>query len=972
MATPVITPREQAILTELRQFGAGQPINEPRVATSEAMSGTAVPQPQDRNQAILQELQQLGAVLPQSRNEAVLRELGHIARRNQDIISGTSFLEKTFDVLNTPQQFLFGLLTKEANEDLIQAGIRGTRENARFADVLERDFSANPDSWGTKIAGFAGDLLFDPLLFLPVGKVIKVGGKVIGGVGKFGFGAAEHVAPNLTARLYESAVKPLARAFSKTALRSDAEKELISLIDLELTKAQARANRILLQENEARQVATDIAKRLNLPEQDVFNEVARRVEVKTQSQLAFPFATEAESKRVMQSPQLDLFPGLKGEVGREFALIESQVKDAAADLASKLPAAEEREIAQQATSLKQRLENALVREQSFGLSTTRLEDATVDYLTHLTTPEAKKLIAELPEFRSLGREFDARHAFQLARQLDESHPTIRAVIEAGGSADIATLNRLWQEGKLFPDLGPQTSKLFVDDPYAVAAVRRIRGEKAIADAEILIKTAGNPNLALPKAAAPSNFRPLRLPSDARWDRLRGYLDRFAFDPDVAAHLEQTIQTTLLPEGLDKFLKGFDTVQNLWKQLTLHIFPSYHTRNFVGNVWNNWLAGLDNPKWYFDAAKVQLGTARELTLAGKTYSLDALRRMAEDFGISTGTFAEAETFRKSLPGMSRVYFEARDIPGLGKAVGAGQKLGQTIEENSRLALFLHELDNGKSATEAALTVKKYLFDYTNGLTRFEQSVMRRVMPFYTWTRFNLPLQVRALVDNPRPYLRLSEFVNTVRTKGIAGGKDFEERAAAYRGEDAAYLAEFIKQNAGIPVRTGPNGEPEFYLLSSWIPAADLDVLGSKGGMFDRLKDLLSPFIKTPIEQLSNRDLFKGRELEQYPGETQRFLNVEVRRRYAQLLRNVRLLAEADRVLKAWNEQDQLEPDQQSKLSALTRLLFGLKGYEARPEVEGRRLQQKQRERMRRLRGAIRNDLPDAAQILAEQLDEDGQE
>src|SRR6516225_9914383 len=42
-----------------------------------------------------------------------LKGVAELQRRDQDIISGSSFLEKVLDTLNAPQQALFGVLTQE-------------------------------------------------------------------------------------------------------------------------------------------------------------------------------------------------------------------------------------------------------------------------------------------------------------------------------------------------------------------------------------------------------------------------------------------------------------------------------------------------------------------------------------------------------------------------------------------------------------------------------------------------------------------------------------------------------------------------------------------------------------------------------------------------------------------------------------------------------------------------------------------
>jgi hypothetical protein len=160
-----------------------------------------------------------------------------------------------------------------------------------------------------------------------------------------------------------------------------------------------------------------------------------------------------------------------------------------------------------------------------------------------------------------------------------------------------------------------------------------------------------------------------------------------------------------------------------------------------------------------------------------------------------------------------------------------------------------------------------------------------------------------------------------------------------------------------------------LLGGWLPAADIEVLGRKDGVIDRLTGLLSPFIKTPIEQLTNKDLFFKRELEQFPGDTRRFLGTEVRGRNIQLLRNIRILSEADRTIRQFQDRDNLTEEQESALSAITRTIFGLKAFEAKPEVEARKRAAKRRKLLRQLRGTIRRELPQSERAVREQLEEE---
>ena len=455
------------------------------------------------------------------------RGRAQIAREEQPIISGASSLEKFLDVINTPQQALFGLLNQRPEEAFFQAAVRGTRENLRFQDVLERNRLASGPA--AEALGLAGDILFDPALLI-AGPAFRLAGKGIGLTARIGIGAGKRIlGPTISDKLFQSAIKPIARRFSKTAFASPVERDLLNLIDFEIGKAQNARRTILLEEGAAREIAVKLGGKAGLPAEEVLPEIARQIEaktgiqinlafpaggigvpqaqgvlvnilkdlrklesfqvlrslddkiieralrkqgikaptptqiaitkeiaridrqnsafgilpkvqrrikIKTDAQLAFPFGSLDESKKL--GDKVPLF--VSGSVSKEFSTIDDVLKASAAEkqLASVSPEVQ-RGIGLEVTHAKQRLENILAREKSFGLKTDRLEDSTVDYLTHLTTPEARQIIAKLPNFRAFGRRFSGRHAFQLQRLLTENHPALRKAIESGGKADIRTL-----------------------------------------------------------------------------------------------------------------------------------------------------------------------------------------------------------------------------------------------------------------------------------------------------------------------------------------------------------------------------------------------------------------------------------------------------------------------------------------------------------------------------------------------------
>jgi hypothetical protein len=862
-------------------------------------------------------------------------------------ISGESTFLKAMDVINTPQQMLFGLMTKRPGELPTAAAERGARYNLGFRDVLE----SNPITHfalttGTKgiapgmesgvpefALGLAGDIAFDPLNFIPLEKPLAIAGRGI----KAGYAAAKE-APVIGKTLIkaEELAKPAAQLFSKTAFRTAGERKVIELADLSAGRLENAKADIFSQAIEREKAIRQAADASGLSLDNAKRMLAASIEEKTartpsQLSLATAKAPEAELKtaeQIVSAPtetvteqvarkarQLTLPSETRESIGQAV----QDVRNATAALQAATP----EPIRQVALQFKQQLEDTLLAEQRLGLPISALEDSQIDYLTHLLTPEARKAVADLPQYAALGRKFNPAHASELARELRGL-----SVVEINELAQRGTLPGF--EGKIF-------DKFMEDDPAALLAVRQLRGAKASADLDLLHQA--TVDLSLPRGSAPEHWQPLAITkaSDPRLKAIGEQFRNLVFEPEVAAHLNKTLETALMPEGLSKFLKTFDTVQGYWKAITLSIFPSYHTRNVVGNIWNNYLAGLSNPRFYQDAIKYQMKATIPLKFGGIEYSRDELTRLMTDYGILNRGFIATEV-PQEVRSLGKIGGQARTLPG----VKQGFIVGTSLENNARIAHFMWRLDAGDSPLRATRSVKKYLFDYATGLTPFEKSVMRRIFPFYSWTRFNVPLQLQALVTNPRPFVRLAEVVRTSREDTADTRLDSFQRDL---------LPDFIKENSGIPTRTDKNGNPEYFLLGGWLPAGDLEMLGRPDGILDKALGLLSPFIKEPIEQAFNYDSFLKRKIEDFPGEKKKFLGMDIRRRLVHASKIIRLFGEMDALTRGAGDKE-LNDNELTALSKATRALFGIKGFSVDVPAQLRRLKAQRQELQRRKRSLLR--------------------
>ena len=117
------------------------------------------------------------------------------------------------------------------------------------------------------------------------------------------------------------------------------------------------------------------------------------------------------------------------------------------------------------------------------------------------------------------------------------------------------------------------------------------------------------------------------------------------------------------------------------------------------------------------------------------------------------------------------------------------MGGVIEDNARIMVALDRLaknseigDFGLRMNDAAKHVWKYLYQYDQ-VTAFEQGVMKRGFPFYTWLRKNIPRQVGNILEQPGRFSKMTKVYNTIRYLDTSQAKN--ERFLPEYMTDAGY-------------------------------------------------------------------------------------------------------------------------------------------------------------------------------------------
>lgn len=210
-----------------------------------------------------------------------------------------------------------------------------------------------------------------------------------------------------------------------------------------------------------------------------------------------------------------------------------------------------------------------------------------------------------------------------------------------------------------------------------------------------------------------------------------------------------------------FLNEFNKA---WKPIVTGYNLAFHAQNMIGNLYQMGLSGITDPKRYLQAAIGGFSPAEQaIVKAGKILNGGQVAEaMAKDIG-DVSSLGKQNILQKM--GSSKL-----------NPLNWLSSIGNTIENNARSATYLDQynaalrsgLSDAEAAKKAFMGTNKYLFDYMTGLGPKEK-VLRSIFPFYSWTRFNTPLQIEGLMKNPA-YAALFGKISRAAEPGKGGMPD----------------------------------------------------------------------------------------------------------------------------------------------------------------------------------------------------------
>jgi hypothetical protein len=376
------------------------------------------------------------------------------------------------------------------------------------------------------------------------------------------------------------------------------------------------------------------------------------------------------------------------------------------------------------------------------------------------------------------------------------------------------------------------------------------------------------------------------------------LNNLTIPTDLARDLTGFVGGNGLSKEMGPLVQIWDNLTNLLKNHLTVPFPSFAARNFLSLLWQDGVSGgFANPmamaknwrkSWDLlrtgtidGASQLPLFAGRHLTDEQAAKELSALiyaHGIAPNFAAAdlAGSLPDA-TLRESLPAkqfagmaplsgympnglasfnplavrggptaetglLSKILPASNDSSKFFLAKG-GEQLNAFAEATGRVATFLRKLEEGYAPEQAALLTKGAHVDYSQ-LAPFEREVLKRIAPFYSYTRHAAPWNLREIASKPGGLVAQSIRATTQDEQG-------------YVPEQAV---------GGIPIGNEVNGVQRYLNLDLPVNVLD-DLAGGGNGLLGTLQQtgyrqlsMLHPALKAPLELITGQSFFqRGRPL-----------------------------------------------------------------------------------------------------------------
>jgi hypothetical protein len=374
------------------------------------------------------------------------------------------------------------------------------------------------------------------------------------------------------------------------------------------------------------------------------------------------------------------------------------------------------------------------------------------------------------------------------------------------------------------------------------------------------------------------------------------LNDLALPLDVATDMARLGQAYTTPGALAPVVEWWDKVTNLFKSALTTPFPAFHVRNLMSGGFNTWRDGSLSTVAAQEAFSVLRGGGLSAETAGKLFpgmtvevantqllkevigNRVAFTRDSRQVSDAVGRIASRPggMLPSQVPDTSRLRPLSEDVGGFLEGfkgggpkgttwrdpfatagvkgdvdkfvpVERGRVLGGTAEDFIRMNHYLGRRLNGSNPAEAAAAVKKYQIDYSaDNFTPFENNVLKRIIPWYSFSRKNLPPLLADLADKPGK---------------LAGAM----HVATGSREPGEFVPPYIAE--GSSVAMGESDGTKRFVSSLGLPFEDELVKtigavaqGDISRTFQQAFGMAQPFVKLPAELATGTQMYSGRKLE----------------------------------------------------------------------------------------------------------------
>lgn len=319
----------------------------------------------------------------------------------------------------------------------------------------------------------------------------------------------------------------------------------------------------------------------------------------------------------------------------------------------------------------------------------------------------------------------------------------------------------------------------------------------------------------------------------------------------------------------KLVNGFNNVFKRFKVFT----PGFHLRNITGNATNLALSGIpvsQIPDLYTRAAKILdddnvIDLMRKANLGMLTdaeqVQFDLLRQFVDNgfYRAGTGVQDLGEIVSKSynvteepLTSFGQVAEAVGGTPltklkskTLDKATDFSAMINDKLDSLNRMAALIYGNENPTyfkrlGFDNAADAVRYALFDPGN-MSPTEINTIKKIIPFYTFTKQNLIYQVTNAAKNSSRYHQLI--------------KAFDK---AYDSMDEDSYRDYQKENFQLPLPF-EDEDGNTIMLKMNLPVNDLTIFSSPQNTLQRIVSSTTPLIRAPFEQVTGVDTYTGQEI-----------------------------------------------------------------------------------------------------------------